>query len=482
MYCSKCGAQNTDQAKFCKECGQGIENKNVGHTVDTPVNAQKFAKPPKSVLKYAMVPLGTLFALVALWGVMGYMQEAGSASTSTLFDVINLLIPLLLAISVLAVFIAPLYAVYSNSKNFDGTIKCGNCEYVGAGEPARKLGFNILAWLCVLIAWPITVIYFLTTSKYRCPKCKSTFLGMRTIDGQFVRSSGGGGSGVMLVIIIIVVIAIIGILSSVVLASLSTARQKSRDATVISNLTQLQLWAELYYDQNKSYSHAEDCQSGMFIGADIQPIITKLTTSNVRCFATGDSYSISASLEREDKSYCVDPNDSYRGLSAGIVGGTAKCSSSEGGSMSGLWQEYNSLIGSFNALFPSTPTHETLKNNIKDSSVILETELHTSGDNDTAYFVAYTKYPDTLELDTPINVLEGVVNGMVSNKLISSENITVQNNPAVNFLINNGKEGIYMKGNAILKDRELYIVYYVYRTSLYSEANYSKFMNSFEIK
>jgi len=47
---------------------------------------------------------------------------------------------------------------------------------------------------------------------------------------------------------LLVVIAIIGLLSSVVLASLNTAREKSRDARRISDLRQIQTALELYYD------------------------------------------------------------------------------------------------------------------------------------------------------------------------------------------------------------------------------------------
>ncbi len=49
---------------------------------------------------------------------------------------------------------------------------------------------------------------------------------------------------------LLVVIAIIGILSSVVLASLNSARSKGRDARRVSDLKQLQLALELYYDAN----------------------------------------------------------------------------------------------------------------------------------------------------------------------------------------------------------------------------------------
>ena len=52
---------------------------------------------------------------------------------------------------------------------------------------------------------------------------------------------------------LLVVIAIIGILSSVVLASLNSARQKSRDARRIGDIKQLQLALEMYYDSNNGY-------------------------------------------------------------------------------------------------------------------------------------------------------------------------------------------------------------------------------------
>ena len=52
---------------------------------------------------------------------------------------------------------------------------------------------------------------------------------------------------------LLVVIAIIGIVSSVVLASLNSARQKGRDARRISDVKQVQLALELFYDANQSY-------------------------------------------------------------------------------------------------------------------------------------------------------------------------------------------------------------------------------------
>ncbi len=52
---------------------------------------------------------------------------------------------------------------------------------------------------------------------------------------------------------LLAVIAIIGILASVVLASLSTARRKARDARRVADIKQLQLAVELYADSSGIY-------------------------------------------------------------------------------------------------------------------------------------------------------------------------------------------------------------------------------------
>ena len=60
---------------------------------------------------------------------------------------------------------------------------------------------------------------------------------------------------------LLVVIAIISILASVVLASLNTAREKSRDVKRISDIKQIQLALEFYFDDNGGYPTAIDSAS-----------------------------------------------------------------------------------------------------------------------------------------------------------------------------------------------------------------------------
>lgn len=114
---------------------------------------------------------------------------------------------------------------------------------------------------------------------------------------------------------LLVVIAIIGILSSVVLASLNSARQKSRDARRIADIKQLQTAFELYYDANQSYPVAGGTATGSAadtltgVAGTYIPSIPKdpqnvsylylsLTSASAACSASPcPSYVLSATLE-----------------------------------------------------------------------------------------------------------------------------------------------------------------------------------------
>ena len=52
---------------------------------------------------------------------------------------------------------------------------------------------------------------------------------------------------------LLVVIAIIGLLAAIVLVSLNTARQKARNSRRVSDLRQIALALEMYYDDNTAY-------------------------------------------------------------------------------------------------------------------------------------------------------------------------------------------------------------------------------------
>jgi len=111
---------------------------------------------------------------------------------------------------------------------------------------------------------------------------------------------------------LLVVIAIIGILSSVVLASLNSARQKSRDAARISDIKQMQIALELYFDDNNGYPTAVN-----YAGLDLVPYMPTMPTDpSVSVAGTGYYYQAAAGTD-----YCLGA--AMEGTPPG--GGTASC-------------------------------------------------------------------------------------------------------------------------------------------------------------
>lgn len=76
---------------------------------------------------------------------------------------------------------------------------------------------------------------------------------------------------------LLVVIAIIGVLSSIVLSSLNSARQKARDAQRVSDLTQIRTALEMYYHTNGAYPSTggawrSECVGwGSYVGNNVIP-------------------------------------------------------------------------------------------------------------------------------------------------------------------------------------------------------------------
>lgn len=90
---------------------------------------------------------------------------------------------------------------------------------------------------------------------------------------------------------LLVVIAIIGILASVVLASLNSARNKGADAAIKASLTNARAQAELFYDTGTTYEGV--CAVGATsIGSMVLGAATKLASgATVGTDATAFTYS-----------------------------------------------------------------------------------------------------------------------------------------------------------------------------------------------
>lgn len=108
---------------------------------------------------------------------------------------------------------------------------------------------------------------------------------------------------------LLVVIAIIGILASVVLASLNTARDKGKDASIKASMASIRVQAEIYYDGvgANSYGTITDCSTGVFTDATIAAAITSMeaqSSGSATCNGSATAYAISIPLT--SGTWCVD--------------------------------------------------------------------------------------------------------------------------------------------------------------------------------
>ena len=110
---------------------------------------------------------------------------------------------------------------------------------------------------------------------------------------------------------LLVVVAIIGILASVVLASLNTARSKGATTAVKADMASIRAQAEIYYDTGNTYGASATCATLLF--AD--PVVTNARThinqqsgSTAVCntSADGQKWAISVPSLKDGGTWCVD--------------------------------------------------------------------------------------------------------------------------------------------------------------------------------
>ncbi len=105
---------------------------------------------------------------------------------------------------------------------------------------------------------------------------------------------------------LLVVIAIIGILASVVLASLSTARSKGTDAAIQSSVNNFRAQAEITGSQsNGTVNFSTVCTAGATLNTDIDA--KNGTTGATSCYSGTNAWAYAAQLVAVPGNYiCVD--------------------------------------------------------------------------------------------------------------------------------------------------------------------------------
>jgi prepilin-type N-terminal cleavage/methylation domain-containing protein len=113
---------------------------------------------------------------------------------------------------------------------------------------------------------------------------------------------------------LLVVVAIIGILATVVLASLGQARTKAKDAAAKSALTNARAEMELHYlDSDDGYKDAPSSSVCTLVVEDFTDSFFKQTGNTPTCNATAIDYAYFGVLNDNEEIFCVD-STGYAGV------------------------------------------------------------------------------------------------------------------------------------------------------------------------
>lgn len=148
------------------------------------------------------------------------------------------------------------------------------------------------------------------------------------------------------------------------------------------------------------------------------------------------------------------------------------------------WQTFSYQEKGFSVALPSDPEHTHQDLALPNSQLKIPYDIYVSDPSDkVSYLVGVAVYPSEVNVSIPENNLKAAVNGTLGStpggKLISSENTTFINYPAVDFYI----EGVnyHMKGKYVLVGHTLYQLMVAYDKSADVSTDFKTFIGSFRL-
>ncbi|MCL5782036.1 MAG: type II secretion system GspH family protein [Patescibacteria group bacterium] len=124
---------------------------------------------------------------------------------------------------------------------------------------------------------------------------------------------------------LLVVIAIIGILASVVLVSLGSARQKGQDAKIQEQVSSIRAAAEIYAGNNNSNYNICSAGSGDTTGVYTLTQSATYNNATVTCNSDANSWAVSVPLASGSGNWCADSTGASRKIASALGSGVKAC-------------------------------------------------------------------------------------------------------------------------------------------------------------
>lgn len=335
MYCEKCGNQIKEEAKFCTHCGSAVQGLSDERVAVVTQSQQIEHQQPKQASTEKFKPLNELLGLakwqVRLSGIyngrlnrrnwlLGYLVSlVVLVVVSLAFGIVEVVIEELfldgggffsIIISIVWIY---LYAVY--------------VAYIFSLHVRRFHDRGVSGWASLLFFVPlvnlVTLFYLI-------------FAKSQDTDNQYGSKPIKDEIGILgIVAISLIALFFFGVMSALVLVALGNARDKANDARMKSDVGQLRVLAEVFYDtNNSSYGGFSNCVNNPTVTAcgdgemasNVSALVNDVQEAGgeLQVYTTKAEYCISSSLIVEPSMYiCADYSGISETSSAGCGNSTA---------------------------------------------------------------------------------------------------------------------------------------------------------------
>lgn len=459
MTCSHCNQEIADGAKFCTHCGTVIPT-----NISLPASwGRRLGNHIIDTVVIQLVIVGIItFAIMVV-----NLEDRGPASVVGMIG----------AISLYVVYFLVLETLFGTTvgKMITGT-KVVNKE---GNKPRflQVLGRSFARYI------PLEFISFLF-HKYPVgwhDSLSGTYVVRKDVSAEQVRSidpkvisAHKSSTGVIVAVVVIVVIVIIGILSSVVLASLSTARAKGSEAAKQADVTALKVKAELYAAKQDG-SYTGFCQTD-----DIKVLKKYDTlTATYECNDSADAWVATVPVGSDFG--CVDASEQPPTLIPITIGDRLSCP------IIGTWTPTTARDGSFAVEFPGDALIETEENvqaTEEDPSITYTSDLYTLKSAEGLYMLVHHAYNKPFTVAERKELLPGYVDQVIvltKGQVVDESYTDGAEQSQVDFVIDVSAGKEVVKGRVIMTKSDVYMLLVGGDVGEKTEEGYAHFRDSFKI-
>lgn len=486
MFCTFCGQSIEPNIQFCTHCGTPV------------VGGQQPINQPPTEGEYKVASLGLRFLNSILDEIISWVIGVVLVLIFSILEQNALYIIALLSYRLVYYIVFESLWQRTPGKFITGTkvvLKDGTkapLKNIVGRSFARLIPFNALSFLFgPPIGWHDTLSKTLVVPKDYTPEQ------VQRID---IANQKSGNKIFIVIIGVVVGIAVLGLLASVVLLSLNSARAKSRDAKRYADVTQMSAALELYRVDNDEYPEL----LSMLAPKYMVNIPQAPTPADGTCSSVTNTYEYSnPEPNYYELSFCIggvtsnisqgehimtpDGMDKTRDSSPANTKSEEKLHEKEQKNTPPpaihSWKTFTPTDSLFTVKLPTTPESSTETQ--ESGSISVKTTIYISEVSNTiAYLVGVYQFTPVQTINNPDTVLKESLNGVVAshadNKLVSSKFGYFGAYRSLDFTITQGT--IYLKGKLIVTKDTEYSLLHTYVAETYNQTDYDTFISSFKIR